>query len=54
VEQWTISGAPRQCIDELRAYFDAGVGHMALRFGSWDQAGQFKRFLNEVAPALSR
>jgi len=30
----------------------AGVGHMALRFGSWDQVGQFKRFLGEVAPAL--
>jgi hypothetical protein len=28
------------------------VGHMALRFGSWDQVGQFKRFLGEVAPAL--
>jgi alkanesulfonate monooxygenase SsuD/methylene tetrahydromethanopterin reductase-like flavin-dependent oxidoreductase (luciferase family) len=54
VEQWTISGAPEQCIDELRAYFDAGVGHMALRFGSWDQVGQFKRFLNEVAPGLFR
>jgi len=52
VEQWTIAGGPRQCIDELRAYFDAGVGHMALRFGSWDQVGQFKRFLGEVAPAL--
>ena len=54
VEQWTISGGPKQCIEELAAYFDAGVGHMALRFGSWDQVGQFKRFLNEVAPALFR
>jgi alkanesulfonate monooxygenase SsuD/methylene tetrahydromethanopterin reductase-like flavin-dependent oxidoreductase (luciferase family) len=52
VEQWTISGGPKQCAQELRAYFDAGVGHMALRFGSWDQVGQFKRFLGEVAPAL--
>ena len=52
VEQWTISGGPKQCAEELRAYFDAGVGHMALRFGSWDQVGQFKRFLGEVAPAL--
>jgi alkanesulfonate monooxygenase SsuD/methylene tetrahydromethanopterin reductase-like flavin-dependent oxidoreductase (luciferase family) len=52
VEQWTIAGGPKQCAEELRAYFDAGVGHMALRFGSWDQVGQFKRFLGEVAPAL--
>jgi len=52
VEQWTISGDPKRCVNELGAYFDAGVGHMALRFGSWDQVGQFKRFLGEVAPAL--
>jgi alkanesulfonate monooxygenase SsuD/methylene tetrahydromethanopterin reductase-like flavin-dependent oxidoreductase (luciferase family) len=54
VEQWTIAGDPKHCVEELRAYFDAGVGHMALRFGSWDQVGQFKRFLGEVAPALFR
>jgi alkanesulfonate monooxygenase SsuD/methylene tetrahydromethanopterin reductase-like flavin-dependent oxidoreductase (luciferase family) len=52
VEQWTIAGGPKQCVDALRAYFAAGVGHMALRFGSWDQVGQFKRFLAEVAPVL--
>jgi len=52
VEQWTIAGSPGQCIAELRAYFDAGVGHMALRLASWDQQGQFKRFLGEVAPAF--
>jgi len=53
VEQWTVAGGPKQCIEELRAYFGAGVGHMALRLASWDQQGQFKRFLTEVAPALS-
>src|SRR5439155_1049337 len=37
VEQWTIAGSQGQCIAELRAYFDAGVGHMALRLDSWDQ-----------------
>jgi len=52
VEQWTIAGSPGQCIAELRAYFDAGVGHMALRLASWDQQGQLKRFLGEVAPAF--
>jgi alkanesulfonate monooxygenase SsuD/methylene tetrahydromethanopterin reductase-like flavin-dependent oxidoreductase (luciferase family) len=53
VEQWTVAGPPKRCIEELRAYFDAGVGHMALRLASWDQQGQFKRFLTEVAPALA-
>ncbi len=52
VEQWTVAGGPKQCAEELRAYFAAGVGHMALRLASWDQLGQFKRFLGEVAPAL--
>lgn len=53
VEGWTVAGNPAQCVAELRAYFDAGVGHMALRLTSWDQGGQLARFLNEVAPALA-
>ena len=52
VEQWTVAGSPKQCVEELRAYFAAGVGHMALRLTSWDQRGQLKRFLAEVAPAF--
>jgi alkanesulfonate monooxygenase SsuD/methylene tetrahydromethanopterin reductase-like flavin-dependent oxidoreductase (luciferase family) len=52
VEGWTITGSPRECAQQLRAYFDAGVTHMALRLGSWDQLGQFKRFLDEVVPAF--
>jgi alkanesulfonate monooxygenase SsuD/methylene tetrahydromethanopterin reductase-like flavin-dependent oxidoreductase (luciferase family) len=52
VEQWTVAGSPKQCVEELRAYFAAGVGHMALRLTSWDQQGQFKRFLAGVAPAF--
>jgi alkanesulfonate monooxygenase SsuD/methylene tetrahydromethanopterin reductase-like flavin-dependent oxidoreductase (luciferase family) len=53
VEGWTIAGSPRQCVDQLRAYFDAGLGHIALRLTSWDQRGQLKRFLTEVAPAFA-
>jgi len=52
VEGWTVAGSPTQCIAELRSYFEAGVGHMALRLTSWDQRGQLARFLNEVAPAF--
>ena len=52
VEGWTVAGPPARCVEELRAYFDAGVGHMALRLTSWDQRGQLARFLGEVAPAL--
>jgi alkanesulfonate monooxygenase SsuD/methylene tetrahydromethanopterin reductase-like flavin-dependent oxidoreductase (luciferase family) len=52
VEGWTVAGSPAQCVEELRRYFDAGVGHVALRLTSWDQQGQLKRFLTEVAPRL--
>ena len=48
--RWRV--APKQCIDELAAYFEAGVGHMSLRLTSWDQRGQLARFLSEVAPAF--
>jgi alkanesulfonate monooxygenase SsuD/methylene tetrahydromethanopterin reductase-like flavin-dependent oxidoreductase (luciferase family) len=53
VEGWTVAGGPKACVDQLRAYFDAGVGHMALRLTSWDQRGQLRRFLDEVAPAFA-
>jgi alkanesulfonate monooxygenase SsuD/methylene tetrahydromethanopterin reductase-like flavin-dependent oxidoreductase (luciferase family) len=52
VEQWTIAGGPRECAQQLRAYFAAGLGHMALRLASWQQRAQLERFLGEVAPAL--
>ena len=50
VEGWTVAGGPKECVEQLRAYFDAGVGHMALRLTSWDQRGQLRRFLDEIAP----
>lgn len=53
VEGWTVAGSPRQCIEQLRAYVDAGLGHIALRLTSWDQRGQLRRFLQEVAPAFT-
>ncbi len=52
VEGWTAAGTPQQCIEELQAYFKAGVQHVSLRLASWDQRSQLKRFLNEVAPTF--
>jgi alkanesulfonate monooxygenase SsuD/methylene tetrahydromethanopterin reductase-like flavin-dependent oxidoreductase (luciferase family) len=52
VEGWTAAGSPKQCLEELQAYVDAGVQHLSLRLTSWDQKGQLQRFLNEVAPAF--
>jgi alkanesulfonate monooxygenase SsuD/methylene tetrahydromethanopterin reductase-like flavin-dependent oxidoreductase (luciferase family) len=53
IEGWTAAGSPKQCIEALHAYIDAGVQHVALRLTSWDQHGQLKRFLQEVAPAFA-
>jgi alkanesulfonate monooxygenase SsuD/methylene tetrahydromethanopterin reductase-like flavin-dependent oxidoreductase (luciferase family) len=52
VEGWTAAGSPKQCIDHLKAYFDAGMQHITLRMTAWDQEGQLERFLDEVAPAF--
>jgi alkanesulfonate monooxygenase SsuD/methylene tetrahydromethanopterin reductase-like flavin-dependent oxidoreductase (luciferase family) len=52
VEGFTTAGSPQQCIDELKAYFAAGLDHVTLRMTSWDQTGQLKRFLENVAPAF--
>jgi alkanesulfonate monooxygenase SsuD/methylene tetrahydromethanopterin reductase-like flavin-dependent oxidoreductase (luciferase family) len=52
VEGWTVAGTPAQCVAQLSAYVDAGLTHIALRLASWDQNGQLKRFLAEVAPAF--
>lgn len=52
VEGFTTAGNPKECIEELRSYFAAGLQHITLRMTSWDQAGQLKRFLDEVAPAF--
>jgi alkanesulfonate monooxygenase SsuD/methylene tetrahydromethanopterin reductase-like flavin-dependent oxidoreductase (luciferase family) len=53
VEQWTISGDPKSCAQQLSAYAEAGLGHMALRLASWDQHGQLRRLLEEVMPAYA-
>jgi alkanesulfonate monooxygenase SsuD/methylene tetrahydromethanopterin reductase-like flavin-dependent oxidoreductase (luciferase family) len=53
VEGFTTAGSPKECIEELKAYFAAGLEHVTLRMTSWDQTGQLKRFLDEVAPAFT-
>jgi alkanesulfonate monooxygenase SsuD/methylene tetrahydromethanopterin reductase-like flavin-dependent oxidoreductase (luciferase family) len=52
VEGFTTAGTPEQCIEDLKRYFDAGIEHITLRMTSWDQTGQMKRFLEEVAPTF--
>jgi alkanesulfonate monooxygenase SsuD/methylene tetrahydromethanopterin reductase-like flavin-dependent oxidoreductase (luciferase family) len=52
VEGFTTAGSPKRCIEEIKSYFDAGLDHITLRMASWNQRGQFERFVNEVAPAF--
>ena len=53
VEGFVAAGPAKRCIQDLQAYFDAGIDHISLRMASWDQAGQMRRFVKEVAPAFS-
>lgn len=53
VEGFTAAGSPERCIADLKSYFAAGLDHITLRMASWDQKGQFKRFVEEVAPAFA-
>jgi alkanesulfonate monooxygenase SsuD/methylene tetrahydromethanopterin reductase-like flavin-dependent oxidoreductase (luciferase family) len=52
VEGFTTAGSPQQCINELKAYFAAGIEHITLRMTSWEQEKHLKRFLEQVVPAL--
>ena len=53
VEGFTTAGSPKQCIEELKNYFNAGLQHITLRLTSWDQQTQLRRFLEEVVPAFA-
>lgn len=53
VERWTAAGSPRECADHLLRYREAGFDEIALRITGWDQRGQLKRVIEEVAPLLA-
>ncbi|MBI2987695.1 MAG: LLM class flavin-dependent oxidoreductase [Deltaproteobacteria bacterium] len=53
VEGFTTVGNSKQCIQELKDYFNAGIEHITLRLTSWDQRGQLSRFVNEIVPAFA-
>lgn len=49
---WTAAGTVDEVAADLRALVAAGARSIAVRFTSWDQRGQFKRFVEEVVPRL--
>lgn len=52
VERWVALGSPRECIEQIQAFIDAGATTITLRLASYDQQGQFERVTREVLPAF--
>jgi alkanesulfonate monooxygenase SsuD/methylene tetrahydromethanopterin reductase-like flavin-dependent oxidoreductase (luciferase family) len=52
VKVWAAYGPPTGCIDRMQEFRAAGVQHMIVRFLSYDQGAQFRRFLTDVVPRL--
>ncbi len=50
---WVAMGSPRECIEAIRAYADAGATTITLRLVGYDQRAQFKRVSEEVLPAFA-
>lgn len=52
LERWVALGSPGEVVRRLREFAGAGVDTLTIRFPSWDQRGQLRAFLREVAPQL--
>ena len=52
VDSWTAYGPADEVSGRLKAYLEAGLQQITIRFTSWDQRGQLRRFVEEVAPAF--
>jgi alkanesulfonate monooxygenase SsuD/methylene tetrahydromethanopterin reductase-like flavin-dependent oxidoreductase (luciferase family) len=53
LENWVALGSPRECIERLRSFIDAGATTITLRLVGYDQKRQFERVTNEVLAALA-
>jgi alkanesulfonate monooxygenase SsuD/methylene tetrahydromethanopterin reductase-like flavin-dependent oxidoreductase (luciferase family) len=45
-------GTPADCVENIRAFIDAGATTITLRLTGYDQRRQFKRVTEEVLPAI--
>ena len=50
---WGPWGTPREVAERIREFSDAGADTVIVRFASWDQAGQWARFEQEVWPEFA-
>ena len=52
IQDWVALGSPDQCVAHIQRLADMGVTELTLRITSWDQAGQYRRLVEEVLPQL--
>ena len=52
IRVWLAYGPPAECAALIRSWIDMGITTPVLRFTSRDQAGQIRRFIDEVLPLL--
>lgn len=52
IKLWVAGGPPERCAEKIREYVDAGAQTVSLRFTSYDQPSQIRRFIKEVLPKL--
>ena len=52
IDKWSAYGPAELCIEPMLAYAAAGLGTFCVRFAAYDQTGQLKRFIEQVAPLL--
>ena len=53
-DRWGPWGAPEEIARRMAEYAGAGANHLIVRFASWDQRSQLRRFAQEVVPAFQR
>lgn len=50
---WGPWGTPQEVVERIREFGGAGADTVIVRFASWDQAGQWERFEQDVWPAFA-
>ena len=52
LKRWVAHGSPEECVEQIRAFIEAGATTVTLRMAAYDQKGQFERVTREVLPTL--
>jgi len=53
VEAWTAAGTIEECVAGLARLVEGGATQVTLRLTSWDQEGQYRRYVEEILPRLA-